>query len=110
MLLQNYSDCKKATAAHSRAPRSEKSLLQHAENFVQDMKAEALSCSPQCKETLYLVILDECHSGATQSTLFHDLCNDEKMRTLDNFVVLIISATPYNNRRYSLATGSCVLL
>jgi hypothetical protein len=63
------------------------------------MKTEAKSRTIAARETVYLIILDECHYQANENKLFHKLCNDDDVMQLDNFVVLLISATPYNNRR-----------
>eukprot|EP01036_Dinobryon_divergens_P034636 gene34636-44775_t len=46
------------------------------------------------KDTLYVLVVDECHFAPTAGAI--PLLHEPEMRARENFVVLLISATPYN--------------
>jgi Type III restriction enzyme, res subunit len=105
MLLQNYSSAEMAAGKEQTRSKNKQTASSKGQKMLNvgrllaSMKKAATADTEKSEETLLLVILDECHSGATVNTVFHQLCNEQAMMKLDNFVVLIISATPYNNRR-----------
>lgn len=55
---------------------------------------EALS--DRNKQTLFVVIVDECHRSPTVVSSAHSIINDPLLMARPNFLVLMVSATPFN--------------
>lgn len=64
--------------------------------LVDQIKAK-LMC-PGRPDELFVCVVDECHFASTKSkTSVHQLINDSELCQKQNFVVLMVSATPQNN-------------
>ncbi|CAM9719306.1 unnamed protein product, partial [Pylaiella littoralis] len=48
------------------------------------------------KDTLFVLVADECHYGCTVGGAHDEYVNDPDLHRCDNFVLLGVSATPYN--------------
>jgi hypothetical protein len=47
-------------------------------------------------ETLFLMVVDECHWGCNLSGIHNTMVNDEELSQKENLFTLLVSATPYN--------------
>jgi hypothetical protein len=47
-------------------------------------------------ETLFLMVVDECHWGCNQSGIHNTMVNDDELAQKENLFTLLVSATPYN--------------